>query len=117
MAQSLVALSEASAVGRKAVLEALVAQLDDAVSGLSEREAATPRLRFADTAARCALPPRPLRVTAVDGGGSSGRALFLVARLCRQLRRWVRSEPLGFGFSCGSRSVRRSGRVPLATTV
>lgn len=38
---------------RRTVMEALVLQLDEAVAGLTDRQAATPRLRFADTATRC----------------------------------------------------------------
>lgn len=38
---------------RWAVMEALVVQLGEVVAGLTNRQASTPKLRFADIAARC----------------------------------------------------------------
>lgn len=38
---------------RRAVMAALASQLDEVVAGLTARQASTPKLRFADTAARC----------------------------------------------------------------
>lgn len=40
------------ASGRKAVFKVLVEQLKGAIDGLTDRQAATPKLRFADVAAR-----------------------------------------------------------------
>lgn len=38
---------------RRAVMGALVAQLGEVVAGLSDRQASTPKLRFADVTVRC----------------------------------------------------------------
>lgn len=38
---------------RRAVMGALAVQLGEVVAGLTDRQASTPKFRFADTAARC----------------------------------------------------------------
>lgn len=40
---------------RRTVMAALASQLDEVVAGMTDRQAATPKLRFADTAARFAF--------------------------------------------------------------
>lgn len=47
-----VATGGSSTTGRRGVMAALASQVVEATNGLSDLEASTPKLRFADTAAR-----------------------------------------------------------------
>lgn len=78
---------------RGAVMTALVSQLDEAIDGITDKEAATPRLRFADTAARCVCMYAHVRVcvrlsSSVSREYKGMFLLFLLPGATVKLYRW-----------------------------
>ncbi|CAM9448787.1 unnamed protein product, partial [Hapterophycus canaliculatus] len=61
----------ASTACRRAVMRALASQIGEVVAGMNARQSSTPRLRFADTAARLMSASDPAFNAAVDAGALS----------------------------------------------